>query len=199
MKFLVGTTNPGKFREFERMLDGLELELLSLRDLPGAPEVEEDADTYAGNASKKAVTLARWSGLPTLSDDSGLEVDALGGAPGLRSARYAGPGRDDAANRRKLLGALLGVPDGKRTARFRAVIVVAQPGGETIEAAGVCEGRITTAERGTGGFGYDSLFLCEPEGSTMAELSDQRKDEISHRGRAATALRSRLPVFLKGS
>src|SRR5262245_34644892 len=102
MQLLIGTTNGGKLREFQRLFADLELELLSLRDLLGVPEIEEDAETYEGNARKKAVTLARWSGLPVLADDSGLEVDALGGAPGVKSARYAGPGHDDAANRRKL-------------------------------------------------------------------------------------------------
>jgi len=199
MKLLIGTTNGGKLRELERLLAGLDLELISLRDLPGAPEIEEDADTYEGNARKKAVTLARWSGLATLADDSGLEVDALGGAPGVRSARYAGPGHDDAANRRKLLTALQGVADCDRSARFKAVIVVARPEGPTVDAAGVCEGRILRLERGSGGFGYDPLFLNEPDGQTMAELAEGRKDEISHRGRAVAALCPRLLAFLKGS
>jgi XTP/dITP diphosphohydrolase len=196
MKLLIGTTNPGKLRELQRLLAGLDLELVSLCDFPGAPEIEEDADTYEGNARKKAVTLARWSGLPTLADDSGLEVDALGGAPGVKSARYAGPEHDDAANRRKLLLALQGVAAADRTARFKAVIVVARPEGATIEAAGVCEGRVLTAERGTRGFGYDPLFLYEPDGQTMAELADDRKGTISHRGRAAAVLRQRLGDFL---
>lgn len=197
MKLLIGTTNQGKFREFERLLGGLGIELVRLGDLPGAPEIEEDADTYAGNALKKAATLARWSGLTTLADDSGLEVDALGGQPGVRSARYAGPGQDDASNRAKMLQALGATADAERRARFRCVIVVARPDGARLEAEGVCEGRIATAERGTRGFGYDPLFVYEPAGSTMAELADDAKDEISHRGRAAAALRGRLKAFLE--
>lgn len=196
MKLLIGTTNPGKLRELERLLGGLDLELVSLRDLPGAPEIDEDAETYEGNARKKAETLARWSGLPTLADDSGLEVDALGGEPGVRSARYAGLGRDDAANRRKLLLALAGVPQAERTARFKAAVVVALPRGATLLAMGVCEGRITTAERGTAGFGYDPVFLYEPDNRTMAELGEGRKDEVSHRGRAVAEIRRELRDFL---
>jgi len=168
-----------------------------LRDFAGAPEIDEDADTYSDNARKKAATLARWSGLPTLGDDSGIEVDALGGEPGLRSARYAGPERDDAANRAKMLRALAGVADAERTARFVCSIVVARVDGATLEETGVCEGRIVTAERGANGFGYDPIFLYEAAGSTMAELSDQAKDEVSHRGRAAAALRDRLKTFLE--
>lgn len=196
MKLLIGTTNAGKFREFQRLLEGLGIELVSLRDLPGAPEVEEDADTYAGNARKKAETLARWSGLTTLADDSGLEVDALNGDPGVWSARYAGPQHDDAANRAKMLRALQGVAETERAARFKCVIVVARADGALLEATGVCEGRITTEERGTNGFGYDSLFFYEPAGCTLAELEDEAKGDISHRGHAATALRDRLAAFL---
>jgi XTP/dITP diphosphohydrolase len=196
VKLLIATTNAGKLREFERMLAGLGIELVSLRDCPEAPAIEEDADTYAGNARKKALTLARWSGLPALADDSGLEVDALNGQPGVRSARYAGPERGDAANRAKLLQALAGVPESRRGARFRAVIVVAEPSGAMLEASGVCEGRIAGEERGAGGFGYDPVFVVDAEGRTMAELEDSRKDELSHRGRAIASLRPRLLPFL---
>jgi XTP/dITP diphosphohydrolase len=165
MKLLLGTTNAGKIRELRAILEGLGFELVSLRDLADAPEVEEDADTYLENAGKKASTLARWSGLPTLADDSGLEVAALGGAPGVRSARYAGPQQDAVANRRKLLQALAGVAEPERAARFVCVIIVARLDGAMLESTGICEGRITTA--------------------------------VSHRGRAAVALRGRLETFLR--
>ena len=196
MKLLVATTNAGKLREFERLLAGQGIELVSLRDLPRAPEVEEDGETYADNARKKAMTLARWSGVSALADDSGLEVDALGGAPGVRSARYAGPDQDAAANRHKMLEALDGVSEDKRTARFKCVIVVARSDGTMLEATGVCEGRIGTAERGSRGFGYDPLFIDESSGRTLAELSESDKDAISHRGRATAVLIPRLREFL---
>lgn len=196
MKLLIGTTNTGKVRELQSLLAGLGLDVVSLRDLPGAPEVEEDGETYADNARKKALTLARWSGLPTLADDSGLEVDALGGGPGVRSARYAGPRQDAVANRRKLLQALEGVAEPGRTGRFRCVIVVARPDGASLESAGECEGRITPVERGEGGFGYDPVFFYAPAGCTLAEMADGAKNEISHRGRAVVALRDRLAGFL---
>jgi XTP/dITP diphosphohydrolase len=196
MKLLVATSNAGKLREFERLLRGLRIELVSLRELPGAPEVEEDGATYAENARKKAVELARWSGLPALADDSGLEVDALGGAPGVRSARYAGPEQDAAANRRRMLEALRGVAGAGRTARFKCAIAVARPDGALLEGAGVCEGRIGVSEQGGGGFGYDPLFVYEPLGRTLAELPEAEKDAISHRGRAAALLIPRLREFL---
>lgn len=199
MKLLLGTTNAGKVRELQSLLAGLGLEVVSLRDLPGAPEVEEDGETYADNAHKKALTLARWSGLPTLADDSGLEVDALGGAPGVRSARYAGPQQDAVANRRKLLQALEGVAESGRTARFRCVIVFVCPDGASLESAGECEGRITLVERGDGGFGYDPVFFYVPAGCTLAEMADGAKNEISHRGRAIVGLRDRLAAFLGAS
>jgi XTP/dITP diphosphohydrolase len=196
MKLLLGTTNAGKIRELRSLLEGLGLEILTLGDLPGAPEVEEDGETYAANARKKALTLARWSGMPALADDSGLEVDALGGAPGVRSARYAGPGQDSAANRGKLLQALEGVPEERRTARFRCVIAVARPDGEVMEKGGDCEGRITSAERGEGGFGYDPVFYYPPAGCTLAQMAEGDKNRISHRARAAAALRGLLAAFL---
>lgn len=198
MRLLLGTTNAGKVRELQTILAGLRIEVVSLRDLAGAPEVEEDGDTYLENARKKAMTLARWSGLPTLADDSGLEVDALNGAPGVKSARYAGAQQDAIANRTKLLRALEGVGEPERTARFVCVIVVARVDGATLESTGICEGRIAKEERGQGGFGYDPVFIYEPAGCTMAEMEEAAKNEVSHRGRAAIALRGRLEGFLGG-
>lgn len=148
--------------------------------------VEEDAPTFAGNAEKKARAALAASGLPSLADDSGLEVDALDGAPGVLSARYAGEPCDDAANNRKLLGALAGVPDGRRTARFRCALVFVDADGTRLATDGTCEGRIGHAPRGSGGFGYDPLFFVDGDarGRTMAELLPDEKNRISHRARA---------------
>ena len=152
--------------------------------------VEEDAPTFAGNAEKKARAALAQSGLPSLADDSGLEVDALGGAPGVLSARYAGEPCDDGANNRKLLGALAGVPDDRRTARFRCALVFVDADGTRLVAEGACEGRIGHEPRGSGGFGYDPLFLVADDaaGRTMAELAPDEKNRISHRARALDAL-----------
>ena len=148
--------------------------------------VEEDAPTFAGNAEKKARAALAASGLPSLADDSGLEVDALDGAPGVLSARYAGEPCDDAANNRKLLGALAGEPDARRTARFRCALVFVDADGTRLATDGTCEGRIGHAPRGSGGFGYDPLFLVDGDarGRTMAELLPDEKNRISHRARA---------------
>jgi XTP/dITP diphosphohydrolase len=148
--------------------------------------VEEDAPTFAGNAEKKARAALAQSRLPSLADDSGLEVDALDGAPGVLSARYAGAGHDDAANNAKLLAALTGVPDERRTARFRCALVFVDGDGTRLVAEGACEGRIGHVGRGSGGFGYDPLFLVGEDagGRTMAELAPEEKNRISHRARA---------------
>jgi XTP/dITP diphosphohydrolase len=164
------------------------------------PEVDEDADTFAGNAAKKAREVSAATGLPALADDSGLEVDALGGAPGVWSARYAGPGASDAANNAKLLAALRGVPPEGRTARFRAVLALADTAGPlgdaVITADGACEGVVLEAPRGTGGFGYDPLFLVPALGQTFAELGVGTKGEMSHRARAMQAIRAELLAYL---
>ena len=154
--------------------------------VPLALTVDEDAPTFAGNAEKKARAALAASGLPSLADDSGLEVDALDGAPGVLSARYAGEPCDDGANNRKLLGALAGVPAARRTARFRCALVFVDGDGTRLGADGSCEGRIGEAPRGAGGFGYDPLFLVDGDarGRTMAELLPDEKNRISHRARA---------------
>jgi XTP/dITP diphosphohydrolase len=193
---LIATTNAGKLREFTELLGELPVELRSLADLPNAPSVPEDASTYAANAVRKARTLARWSGHLTLADDSGLEVDALRGAPGVRSARYAGPGQDSRANVDKLLRVLRGVPAVERTARFRCVIAVVSPHGARLTAEATCEGRITGARRGSAGFGYDPVFLYRPAGLTFAQMSPAAKYAVSHRARACAELRPRLLRFL---
>jgi XTP/dITP diphosphohydrolase len=193
---LIATTNSGKFRELSALLGGLPLRLASLADLPGAPAVAEDGATYAANATQKALSLARWSGCATLADDSGLDVDALRGAPGVHSARYAGSKQDSRANTRKLLQALAAVPLEKRTARFRCVVVVACPHGATLLAEGTCEGRILNAPRGRSGFGYDPVFLYPPLNLTFAEIPAAMKNRVSHRAVACFRLRKRLLRFL---
>ena len=196
---LIATTNAGKVREFAELFHELPINLHSLADLPGAPEVAEDGATYAANAVHKALTLAAWSRRAALADDSGLEVDALGGEPGVHSARYAGSAQDSAANIAKLLAALQGVPSAQRTARFRCVIAVARPDSATLTVEGTCDGVILDAPRGSGGFGYDPVFLYPPLGQTFAEIAPAVKNRISHRARACNLLGPQLLEFLRGS
>jgi len=193
---LVATTNPGKIREFAELLQDIPVILQSLLELPGAPAVAEDGSSYQENAAAKAMALARWSGRTALADDSGLEVDALGGAPGIHSARYAGATQDSGANLTKLLQALAGIPEAQRTARFRCVLVVARPEGRTLAVDGSCEGQITDRPSGGGGFGYDPVFLYPPAGKTFAELPAAIKNQVSHRARACAQLRARLMDFM---
>jgi XTP/dITP diphosphohydrolase len=183
-QLLIATNNPGKVRELRELLVGLPVPLVMPRDLGLDAAVDEIGATYAENASLKAAALARASGQITLADDSGLEVDALGGAPGLHSARYAGPGASDAERRAKLVAALRGTP-APRLARFRCAIAVAAPEVRLFE--GVCEGEILLEERGLNGFGYDPLFFLPELGRTLAELPDHLKNRLSHRGRAVQA------------
>lgn len=193
-RLLVATTNLGKVREFASLLTDLPVALVSLRDVDIDRHVVEDALTFAGNARKKALTYATRSGLLSLADDSGLEVDALGGAPGVHSARYAGEGAGDEANLRKLLAALVGIES--RAARFRCALAVATPDGRIVaESDGVFEGRIGHDPRGDKGFGYDPIFLCD-DGRSVAELTDDEKHARSHRGAAVRALAPSLRKFL---
>ena len=185
---LVATHNPGKVREYRELLAGLPLEVTYL-DAEGITlEVEEAGATFAENAILKATTYARATGLLTWADDSGLEVDALGGAPGIYSARYAGPGASDADRYRKLLDALAGVPWDRRTARFRCTVAIAIPPPDapgTWAAEGICEGIIAFGPAGSNGFGYDPVFYLPEQRATMAQLPSEVKNQISHRGRAA--------------
>ena len=201
MRLVLATRNAGKVAELAARLADLDVDLVSAADLD-APEVVEDADTLAGNAEKKARALFAHAGLPALADDTGLEVDALDGRPGVRSARYASdadggatPGGDGAANRRRLLADLAGA--GSRAARFRTVLAYVDADGLRLF-DGVCEGTIATEESGTGGFGYDSVFRpAQGDGRTFAEMAAEEKNRISHRGRAldefVRALRSEGP------
>lgn len=192
VKLLVATNNPGKVREYEALLKGLPLALTYLAQEGIDIEVEETGSTFAENASLKATAYARASGLLTLADDSGLEVDALGGEPGTRSARYAGQGASDEDRYRLLLSRLEGVPWERRTTRFRCVIAVATPQGESRTAEGTCEGIIAFEPKGEHGFGYDPVFYMPEYGQTMAELEPEVKNRISHRARAAEGARKIL-------
>jgi XTP/dITP diphosphohydrolase len=197
-RLLVATHNPGKVREYWEILAALPLELTYLDPEGITLEVEETADTFAGNAVLKATTYARLSGLLTWADDSGLEVDALGGVPGVFSARYAGPGAGDADRYRKLLDALAGVPWERRTARFRCLVALATPAGEVHTAEGACEGIIAFGPAGDNGFGYDPVFYFPERGLTMAQLSAEVKNQISHRARAALAAAQILREMVGG-
>lgn len=194
-EWLLATTNAGKLVEIRHALEGLGLTLLSLADLPAAPPVTEDAATFEGNARKKARHYAEWSGRITLADDSGLVVEALGGRPGVHSARYAGEGATDEDNRQKLLREMKDIPEGKRAAAFVCAMVLVLPGGKEWTVEGRCEGRITLAPKGTNGFGYDPLFFYPPLNRTTAELSLEEKNRISHRGKALLKLGRLLPQF----
>jgi len=196
------TRNAGKLVELRQLLP--DIEVLSVDEAAkkigrAIPDVVEDADTFVGNAAKKAREVSAITQLPALADDSGLEVDALDGAPGVYSARYAG-GHDDQANNAKLLFTLKGVPDDQRTARFRAALVLADVTGplgeDIIVAEGTCEGRVLAEARGTGGFGYDPLFLVPELGETFAELGVGTKAELSHRARAMRAIEPELRAYL---
>jgi len=197
-KLLVATNNPGKVKEYEALLKGLPLTLTYPAREGIDIEVEETGSTFAQNARLKAAAYARASGLLTLADDSGLEVDALGGEPGTRSARYAGPGASDEDRYRLLLSKLEGVPWQQRTARFRCVIAVARPQGEVRTAQGTCEGAIAFEPKGKHGFGYDPVFYMPEHGQTMAELEPEVKNRISHRARAAERVRRILQELLGG-
>ncbi|MEO6126683.1 MAG: RdgB/HAM1 family non-canonical purine NTP pyrophosphatase [Ilumatobacteraceae bacterium] len=184
--FVCASANPGKVAEIASLLDGL-VELLPRP--ADVPDVVEDADTLLGNARLKAAALSAATGLPAISDDTGLEVDALDGEPGVWTARFAGEGSTDAENRAKMLRVLDGVAPAERTARFRTVAMVVWPDGDELAVEGVCEGRIAEAEQGDRGFGYDRLFMPTDHGNlTFAQMSEAAKNEISHRGRAIRAL-----------
>ncbi len=190
VELVLATANPDKAREISEIL-GLQVRLLPRP--PDAPEVDETGTTLLDNARLKADAIARIAGAPSLADDTGLEVDVLGGAPGAWSARYAGPDASYADNVAKLLADLDGVPPERRGARFRTVALVRWPDGGEVVGEGVVEGRISLTARGAGGFGYDPVFEpSEGDGRTFAEMEPAAKHRISHRGRAFTALAARL-------
>lgn len=187
MKLLIATRNRHKIEEIRAILHDTAIELIGAHEIPGLPEVVEDAATFEGNAMKKARELGVAGGLWTLADDSGLEVFALGGAPGVYSARYAGVESDHAANNAKLLAALQGVAD--RRAQFRCVLALYRPDGSTACVEGICKGKIASQPDGSNGFGYDPLFIPDGYDQTFAALSLEEKNRISHRAMALKAAR----------
>ena len=200
MKVIAATRNRHKLTEFSRILSPMGYEVVSQEEVCPGIEVEEDGATFLENARKKAVEIFRRTGLPTIADDSGLCVDALGGAPGVHSARYAdeeGAGHDDKANNRKLLRELAGVPMEKRTARFVSAISFAIGEGELVECEGFCQGQIAFEALGDNGFGYDPLFLVE--GGSFASIPGEEKDRISHRGNALRKLQALLEARRDGT
>jgi len=189
---VIATRNRGKLREIVRLLSGLPLRMCGLEEFPEAPVVEETGSTFEENARLKALSAARATGHLSLAEDSGLEVEALGGRPGVFSARYAGEGATYEALCRKVLSELVGVPRERRRARFVCVVAAATPEGVLWTVEGTCAGYITEEMRGEGGFGYDPIFFYPPQGRTFAELSPEEKNEVSHRGRAFRQARRRL-------
>ena len=197
-KLLVATHNRGKLANFADMLDDLSIEWLSLDDVGVLQDVEETGSTFRENSVLKARAYARETGLLTLADDSGLEVDALDGAPGVYTARYGGVGLTAVQRYQKLLADIKNIPDPQRTARFRCVIVLAGPDGTILgESEGVCEGRIAQAPAGENGFGYDPVFYLPQFNQTMAQSPAAQKHQISHRGRAVQAILPRLRELLQ--
>ncbi len=189
-EIVIASRNRGKIAEIQQIFADLPFRLHTIDDFPDAPEVEEMGSTFAENARLKAASAARHAKLWALADDSGLEVDALGGRPGIRSARYAG---GDGANNAKVLREMEEVPDAKRTARFRAAMALAAPDGNIlVESEGAVEGLVARELRGSSGFGYDPLFLLPEFGQTMAELGLEIKNRISHRAVALRRLRERM-------
>jgi XTP/dITP diphosphohydrolase len=192
VKFVLATFNRDKARELQALLARPGVEIVPLADWPQALAPEEDGATLLENARIKARAALALTGLPALADDTGLEVDALGGAPGVHAARYAGPNATYADNVAKLLAALDGVPEPRRTARFRTVCVALFPDGAEVSADGALEGAIGTTRAGANGFGYDPVFVL-PGGRTLAELEPAEKNATSHRARAVRALAAKLP------
>jgi XTP/dITP diphosphohydrolase len=192
-KLVLASTNKGKIAEFQKLLAGLPMELLSIADYPGIPEIKEDGKTFAENALLKARAVAGYTGELTLADDSGLEVDALNGEPGVYSARYGQPGWSDQDRYQFLLEKLEEVPFEKRTARFRCAVALVDPQNNRIEQVdGTVAGVILDSPRGDHGFGYDPVFFIPELGKTMAELTGEDKNRFSHRGRAVQKLIAHL-------
>ena len=211
MKVLAATNNAGKLKELRRILERMGHTVVSPKELGMTLDPDETGATFAENARIKAEAFCQASGLPTVADDSGLCVEALGGAPGVYSARYCGRHGDDPANNRKLLQNLANVPEGARGAKFVSAVCVLLPGGRQLTVLGECPGRVGFVRAGTNGFGYDPLFIPDrvglPDGSTApnaqgrtyAQLADGEKDAISHRGRAMAAMAEALPQILDGA
>lgn len=195
----LATRNRGKVRELQALLADLAVELRTLDEFPGVPVLPEAGGSFSANATAKAVTVARLTGHIALADDSGLEIDALGGAPGVDSATFLGPAATDEDRNIWVLGRLRGMSEGLRTARYRAVVAVATPDGTVRTFEGTCEGRIAESPRGDEGFGYDPIFLIPAYGRTMGELPPDLKNRISHRAKALGATRSYLEALVRAA
>ena len=192
MRLVLATRNGAKIKEIKKILNDLHLEISSCFDFPKLPTVIEDGKTFRENAIKKAETVSSYVQLPSLADDSGLEIDALGGQPGVLSSRFAGPECDDKKNIEKVLGLMRDVPERKRQARFRCVIALAFPGKVTQTVEATCDGFIATRAKGSAGFGYDPIFIIPHHGKTFAELGEEVKNAESHRAKALALAKSLL-------
>ena len=195
MRFVLATHNPGKLREMGEILKDFGIEVVSPRDLGITVDVEETGTTFAENAMLKAKAICKAANLPAIADDSGLCVDALGGAPGVYSARYGGEGLDDKGRYMLLLSSLRGAPT--RAAHFACAVACAFPNGDTLTAEGRCDGSIAYAPLGEGGFGYDPVFLLPGTGKTFGQLTQEEKSAVSHRGRALKDFAGKLEAYLK--
>ncbi len=195
-RLILATENEHKVREIRRLLSDVQIDISHLGELDERPELTETGETFAENALEKALTCARATGELSVADDSGLVVDALGGAPGVHSARYAGVGATQSDLIEKLLHEMEDVPDERRSARFVCVLSLALPEGEVQRWEGRVEGMITREPRGSGGFGYDPVFLYPPAGKTLAELTEDEKNAVSHRGRALARFKADIPGIL---
>ena len=195
---LAATLNPGKCREITGLLAGLPIQVLHLGDMGDLPECEEDGSSFMENALKKAAHYHRWAGLPTLADDSGLEIDALGGLPGIRSARFAGPGATDADRVRKVLALMNAIPDGQRGARFVCALAFCRDQRVAFQVEESAEGIITRNPVGKHGFGYDPIFLYPAFEKTFAQLEAEEKSRVSHRGKALMRFRDFLAMQNSG-
>ncbi|MEK7277039.1 MAG: XTP/dITP diphosphatase [Chloroflexota bacterium] len=198
-RLVLATHNAGKIRELKEILSELPIELASLADLALAEETEETGDTYAANALLKATAICQLTGQPTLGDDSGLEVDALGGRPGVHTARYAGPAATNPDRWAKVLAELRETPPPERTARFKCAMALVRPGVPPQVVEGVCEGMIALAPSGAGGFGYDPIFYLPEYACTMAELNQKIKNQVSHRARAAQKAKGVILAWISSS
>lgn len=195
---IIATQNLGKAKDFEALFRPFGYEVLTLRDIAEDIDVEETGTTFEENAILKAETVAKLLNKAVIADDSGLEIDALNGEPGVYSARYAGGEKSDSANIEKVLEKMAGIPEERRHARFRCVLAIAVPGKETKTFSGTCEGYIIEASRGANGFGYDPVFWVPAEGRTLAEMQPQEKAAISHRGNAMREMQQSLSKLLDG-
>ena len=195
MKFVLATHNPGKLKEMSAILGTLGVEVVSPADLGLTAEVEETGETFAENAMLKARAVCAMAGLPAIADDSGLCVDALNGGPGVYSARYGGPELDDRGRYMLLLNSMRGAPS--RSAHFETAVACAFPNGETLTVAGRCDGAIAFAPMGTGGFGYDPVFLVPERAKTFGQMTEEEKAALSHRGRALRAFAAELEAYLR--